>query len=199
MGKVIVDKMEEEMEVASELQILTDCKAGSERAFQKLVEKYYQEAYSMAYYWTHDSEAAFDISQDAFVRVYKHMGKFDLKKPFRAWLFTIVKHLSFNYNRRVKRRWSFWEDWLGGKKQSPPELISYQPSLEKGETKRQIWQALKKLPEKDKDIILLKDFENFSYQEISEILDIPIGTVMSRLFHARKKLARLLEGIFNEE
>jgi len=181
----------------SDRKLIERCQAGSQEAFRDLTRKYYQQAFSMAYYWTHNREIALDISQEAFIRVFKNLKKFDLNRSFKAWLFTIVKNLSLNYNTRFRKRRTLFSDFFSKPQNGSEFAAPGNSDYEKRELKQQVWQALGKLKENDRDIILLKDFEEYSYQEISEILNIPLGTVMSRLFNARKRLGQILEEVYH--
>ena len=181
------------MNPLSEREIIVECQNGSQVAFKQLVEVYYQQAFSMAYYWTHNREAALDISQDSFLRVYKNIQRFDLNRPFKAWLFRIVKNLAINYLERVRNRRTVFSDIFEDQNMSDGFAGKTIPNFEGRELKEVVWNALKQLRDNDRDIILLKDFEDYSYEEISEALEIPMGTVMSRLFNARKRLARILK------
>ncbi len=181
------------MAVETEKEIIEDCQNGDVSAFQKLVEKYYQEAFAMAYFWTHSREAALDISQDAFVRIYRHIRGFDLSRPFKAWLFIIVKNLSMNYLKRYRRKRIFFSDL---RLEHQPEYEVSDDFFEREKRRdnlQQILWGIRQLSETERDIILLRDIEDYSYQEIADTLGIPLGTVMSRLYYARKKLAKILE------
>ncbi len=186
------------MEIVTEQNLIVACQEGSEKAFKELVQKYYQQAYAMALVMTQNKEAAFDISQEAFLRIYRNFSSFDVRRSFKAWLFTIVKNLSLNYLERKKRRWITFTDFF--KSKNKPDIFTedFPETIERSEIRQQVLWALKQLGEQDRDIILLRDFESFSYQEISDILEIPVGTVMSRLYYARKKLARIIKEEHNE-
>jgi RNA polymerase sigma-70 factor (ECF subfamily) len=176
----------------SEKTLILECQTGSQSAYKKLVEMYYQDAYAMALVRTQNSEVALDISQEAFIRIFRNIKKFDFEHSFKAWLYTIVKNLCLNYLERYKKRRVVFTDFLY--KSNVQKLFVNEPDvgLDRDEIKSLCWQSLNQLKSQDRDIILLKDFEDYSYQDISEVLNIPIGTVMSRLFHARKKLATIL-------
>jgi RNA polymerase sigma-70 factor (ECF subfamily) len=180
------------MKNIDEKELLLSCQTGSEVAFKKLVHMYYKDAYAIALVRTHNQDAALNISQEAFIRIYKNIKSFDFNHPFKAWLYTIVKNLCINYWQRRRKKWTVFTDFFL-KPSYPSVLITESTdSIDQEETKKIVWKGLNQLKPEDKDIILLKDFEDFSYKEISELLDIPLGTVMSRLFHARKKLAQIL-------
>lgn len=180
-------------------ELIRASRQGSEEAFRHLVERYYQQAYAIALYWTHNREVALDISQESFVRVYRNLSRFDVNRPFKIWLYTIVKRLAINYLERYRKRWTVFSDYLSGSHSGSLPDAWHESSLEKRERQEQVWKALRELEEKDREIILLRDFEDFSYKEISEVLGLPIGTVMSRLFHARKKLANIIKEMNRDE
>lgn len=186
-----------EMERTDDKEILLRCQHGDEKAFQALVKRYYQKAYLTALYYTHNSEVALDISQEAFIRVHRNISRFDVGRSFAAWLHTIVKNLCTNYLSRYKRKRILFSDFFSGNRNASGKFLQAQPEerLEQEERHALVWKALQQLPENDREIILLKDFEDFSYLEISEVLDIPVGTVMSRLYYARRKLMKALEKV----
>ncbi|RMF58885.1 MAG: sigma-70 family RNA polymerase sigma factor [Calditrichaeota bacterium] len=172
--------------------------SGDHRAFEELVRRYYQKAYAMALVRVGNRDAALDISQDAFIRVYRNLSHFKMEYSFGAWLYTIVNNLCKNYLSRYRKRWVAFSDQY-------PEPGLKERALEvkpdENETSEDIgllYQALNKLSENDREIIILKDLQEFSYQEISEILQIPRGTVMSRLYYARKRLATIYKQLNSE-
>ncbi|RMH86251.1 MAG: RNA polymerase sigma factor, partial [Calditrichaeota bacterium] len=169
-----------------ERELLQRCRTGDKSAFEELVHRYYQTAYTLALYRVHNHEAALDISQEAFLRIYRHLQKVEVDRPFAAWLYTIVKHLSLNYLTRRRRRWLSFADAFpegnaaGDYGQYLPPLNTVSEEVEQHDRRRRLWNAINALPPKDREILVLKEFQEFSYQEISEALEIPIGTVMSR-------------------
>ena len=145
---------------------------------------------ALAIVGTHDD--AMELSQSAFIRAYQYFDNYDRSKNFFTWYYTILRNLCFNFirDKKNRREEAFPED----------EIIEYGGAnlldeYESKETNKLIEKALFKLDETDREIIILKEFESFSYKEISELLGIPIGTVMSKLFYARKKLSQKLQGI----
>ncbi len=165
------------------------------RAYETLVRRHYQNAYRTALLLTHNADVALDISQEAFVRVHRNLKRFNPDKPFGAWLYQIVKNLCLNFLQRHRKRWRVFTDVFTEKAPSLPDAgDSPLNKLLKDEKRQQVWKALQKLSAAEREIIILKDFNDFTYEEIADALQIPMGTVMSRLFYARKKLARLLGG-----
>lgn len=180
-------------------ELISQCQNGSKDAFCQLANKYYKDVYSMAYYWLEDREAAFDISQEAFLRVFRNIKKFDQNRPFKGWLYIIVKNLCFNYLKRYRKRRIVFSDYLlniDNDKITIPDLVTHPENIEKMEV---LWWGIRKLNKDEKEIVLLRDIEEFRYKEISDILGIPLGTVMSRLYKARKNLAHILNEYKNIE
>lgn len=191
-------------------ELILRCQAGDRQAFERLVKRHYQGAFRMALYWSRNREAALDISQEAFVRIYRNIQRFEVERCFAAWLYAITKNLCRNYRERQQKRWRVFSDLPAAPGDSSnshscleemeaalPEASS--ESMVEGEERyRLLWKAIRELPEDDREVIILKDLEEFSYREISEVLEIPIGSVMSRLYHARKKLARRVERLLGE-
>lgn len=136
-----------------------------------------------------------DISQEAFYRAFRAIKRFDITKNFYTWFYKILKNLCINHIQSKKNRRIYYIH--SNTNTFTPEITSTddnpQVQLEKKERSQLLINALNTLKEKDKDIIILKDFQELSYAEIADILNIPAGSVMSRLYYARKKLLKKLE------
>jgi len=171
--------------------LVADIKAGSKKAFGKLVERHKKTAFRLALGLVGNKDDAHDISQEAFLRVYRSAKTFDTSQPFLPWFYTIVSNLSRTWLRKrqaVDHRMVDVDDasYLLVDKANPESEF-----LEK-ETIACLRAALLKLPFDDREIITLQHFRGMSYDEIANLLGIPKGTVMSRLYYARKKLATLM-------
>jgi len=167
---------------------------GNPQAFGVLVKRYMQRAYYVALGLVGSPEDALDLSQEAFVRAYRHIRTFELDKAFFTWYYQILRNLCFNFLRRKKRhvlRFSEIPEHevlaLPSREQGPEE------DLERNELQRRVWRAIEKLTELEREVIVLREFQNLSYREMAEVLQCPVGTVMSRLYNARKHLAKLLK------
>lgn len=160
--------------------------------FEVLVKANMKRAYFTALGILGSHDAAMEISQEAFIKAYKHFNKFDRNKKFFTWYYRILKNLCLNTIRNEKRRQK--EDFL---EYENSKLVAENviDEYEKNETLRKLQEVLLKLDFEDREIIVLKVFEGLSYKEIAEILNIPVGSAMSRLFYARKKLAGKLKGV----
>ncbi|MCK4232308.1 RNA polymerase sigma factor [candidate division WOR-3 bacterium] len=174
--------------------------AGDKEAFAVIVARYTERAYRMALYILGSEQDAMDLSQDAFIRAYRNLKRFDVSRPFFPWFATILRNLCYNFLRRRKRKQAYnIEDFQIAAPSSPssaPSSPSSEPSSGIAvETKVALNKALSKLSPQDREIIGKFYFEQLSYAEIATELDIPIGTVMSRLYYARRHLKdRMLKG-----
>ncbi len=179
-----------------ERALLERCRAGDVEAFEPFVEKYRQRVWRLAYQVLHDREEAWDCTQDAFVRAFQSLGSFRGQSAFYTWLFRIAMNLATDRlrSRGAKAR-AFgtqpvpeeeWERTASDTEAGPDE------ASEGVERRERIRQALDALPPNARTIIMLSDVEGLSYREIASVLNCPIGTVMSRLHNARKRLRALL-------
>jgi RNA polymerase sigma-70 factor (ECF subfamily) len=185
--------------VIDDAELISQCKNGSKEAFGRLAKKYYNDVYSVAYYWLEDRDAAYDISQEAFIRAFRNIKNFNQHKPFKGWLYIIIKNLCVNYMKRYRKRRIVFTDYLSKTDSDAatfPDLVTHPENSEKKEI---LWWGIRQLNKSEKEIVLLRDIEEFSYKEVSDILNIPLGTVMSRLYHARKNLAYILREYRNDE
>lgn len=179
----------------SDESLVRRVRAGDTPAFGKLVERYMRRAYYAALGLVGSHEDALDLSQEAFARAFRARNRLDPKRPFFAWLYQIIRRLCFNYtrDRRTRRRGiESASRWLVHEA-AARSADNPQETLERREARERVTQALESLPDRDREILVLKEFEGLRYREIAELIGIPIGTVMSRLYAARRRLAAALE------
>jgi len=170
--------------------------AGDLAAFEQLVEKYRERVWRLAYHHLRDREEAWDVAQEAFVRAWQALPSFRGQSAFYTWLFRIVVNVATDRGRQRAAR----ARALGTEQVPAEELdrlmaaagVAPDDAARRLEERERIQQALRALPEHHRTIIMLSDLEGLSYREIAEVLSIPIGTVMSRLHNARKRLRELL-------
>lgn len=194
---VVQDRAANVRRITSDAQAIKLCQAGNKSAFRYLVDQYRERAYYSALGIVRSHEAALDLSQDAFVRAYRHIQKFDTTKKFFTWYYQILRNLCLNFIRDKKRHArSFSEVDESQIKALSDEREDASTMAEQNELKEALWAALDDLKPKEREIIMLKDFQDLPYKEIADILDIPIGTVMSRLFNARKALKAKIERFY---
>jgi RNA polymerase sigma-70 factor (ECF subfamily) len=179
-----------------ERSLIERCRAGDVAAFEPLVTKYRQRVWRLVFQVLRDREEAWDCAQDAFVRAFQSLGSFRGQSAFYTWLFRIAMNVATDRLRsRGAQARAFGtqpipaEEW---ERTAPdPEARPDQAALD-SERRQRISQALDTLPPNARAIIMLSDVEGLSYREIATVLNCPIGTVMSRLHNARKRLREAL-------
>ena len=177
-----------------EKTIIRNVQEGDVAAFEQLVNSYKQKAYYVALGFVANHEDALDLSQDAFVKAFKAIKTFDLNSPFFPWFYKIIKNHCLNYikkNQRVRND-SLEELEEETFAQFEDDRPDPRDQYADAEQRQHLWKAIDKLKPDFREIIIMKHFHNLSYKEIAEALDIPIGTVMSRLFTARQDLRELM-------
>lgn len=185
-----------------DLTLVKRVKTGDQRAFKLLVERYQRKIYAVALGMVKDKEEALDISQEAFVKVYKYLDHFKGDSSFYTWLYRITVNICIDALRKKQA--------LRGEQVELDEAVKMdlaeanigalgsrlgtnpQKSALRKELAEKIQQALETVPEKHRAILLLREVEGMSYEDLSRTLQIPKGTVMSRLFHARTKVQKIL-------
>jgi RNA polymerase sigma-70 factor (ECF subfamily) len=179
-----------------ERALIQRCIAGDAAAFEPLVEKYRQRVWRLAYQVLHDREEAWDVAQEAFVRAFHSLSSFRGQSAFYTWLFRITVNVATDRHRqRGAQARAFGpervteEEWT---RSMPDPGRGPDQEAARAEQRERIRRALDGLPPKARAIIMLSDVEGLSYREIAEVLNCPIGTVMSRLHNARKRLKGLL-------
>ncbi len=179
-----------------ERELIQRCIAGDASAFEPLVEKYRQRVWRLAYQVLHDREEAWDVAQEAFVRAFHSLPTFRGQSAFYTWLFRITINVATDRHRqRGAQARAFGpervteEEWA---RTTPDPGGGPDQAAARAEQRERIRQALDALPPKARTIIMLSDVEGLSYREIAEVLNCPIGTVMSRLHNARRRLKGLL-------
>lgn len=179
---------------AGEREAILRCQRGEAEAFKLLVERYQRLAYFVALGLVGCHDDAVDVSQEAFIRAFRHIRRFDAGRQFLPWFYQLLRNLCFNHlrARRAQRL-------LALEEADPQEVEAmahdYDPEVlvERDERARCVWQAIGRLPDRYREIIVLRHFQQLSYAQMAELLSVPVGTVMSRLYHARRALKRLLE------
>ena len=166
----------------SEKEVLESVIAGNREAYQGIVQRYMRTAYFIALGFVHNQQDALDISQDAFIRAFRKIKKFDPQKPFFPWFYRLMKNLCLDH---IKRRQRLNEIPLA-------EARVFKVEKQDKEIKEIIWKGIEELPVEQREIIILRYFQQYSYQEIAEITNKPVGTIMSSLFYAKKKLKAIV-------
>ena len=181
------------MQPEVEIELVRKCQSGDARFYEPLVRAYEPAGMRIALGMMGNVEDARDALQEAFVKAWGNLGRFDMKRPFGPWFFQILRnHCRDMLRSRLSRSKLEVED----------EAIETRPmdaeagperSRERGAAKEILWRGLDRIGADHREIIVLKELDGFRYPEIAEILGIPEGTVASRLFHARRALKDALE------
>jgi RNA polymerase sigma-70 factor (ECF subfamily) len=180
-----------------DILLIKECQAGQVSAFDRLVELYRKQIYQLAYCITDNHEDADDISQETFVRAYRAIGEFKGKARFSTWLRRITINLSINHLKSESLRKNVAND---GEKlnsdnfsQIPASAGNPLENVEAEELAQQIKVAMDSLPVVEKVVFFLRVHQGLSYREIAQSLGCPMGTVMSRLSRARRRLRNRLK------
>jgi RNA polymerase sigma-70 factor (ECF subfamily) len=171
---------------------MSQLKRGSKKALACLVDKYKKQAYFLALGMVGNSDDALDISQEAFIRVYNSAKTFDETKRFFPWFYAIIANLCRNLLRQRSSQSGQTVD-IADVEYMVTDNATPETEMIEREEKRHLFACMRKLNFKDREIINLKSFRMMSYNEIAALLNIPKGTVMSRLYNARKRLGKLME------
>ncbi|MCK6505206.1 sigma-70 family RNA polymerase sigma factor [Myxococcota bacterium] len=172
---------------------------GDATAYRGLVERYQGRIYAVCYSMVRNNEDARDLAQEAFVKAYQNLHRFQLRSSFYTWICRIAMNVSIDHLRRQKvRKAELFEDGVATKDQGGVLSFGHQredpgKNLERKRLQQRLMAALDELPEEQRQIIVLREIDGLSYKEIAEVMDTPEGTVMSRLFYARKKLQAALK------
>lgn len=174
----------------TEGQLVARSQEGDKEAFGELVRRYQRLTVSIAYRMSGDASLAEDAAQDAFLRAWRQLSRFQYRGrgSFRAWLCRIVTNITTDRLRRTRPAMSLESLSLPGDT-GPDETYL------RNEEARMVREAVLRLPEASRAALILREYEGLSYRQIAEALDIPIGTVMSRLNYARRKLREELGGV----
>jgi RNA polymerase sigma-70 factor (ECF subfamily) len=173
--------------------------AGDPLAYRGLVERYQTRIYHVCYGMVRNREDARDLAQDAFLKAYTHLATFRFSSSFYTWLCRIATNVCIDHLRKQKLRAADeFEDNLtrpGGDGVVKLSFYRSDPSkeLERQRLQKRIMDALADLAPNHRQVVILREIEGLSYKEIADICDIPEGTVMSRLFYARKRLQQALQ------
>jgi RNA polymerase sigma-70 factor (ECF subfamily) len=181
--------MNKELRDTTELELFEKIRAGSEEAFEILFRNYYTVLYKFTIRIVTDKQEAENIVQDLFVRFWIKRAEIYISSSIKSYLFTAARNSALNYIKR-ERRLTLLEDHsdIPGKVMHSPDS-----ELDKDETVAAVRKAISKLPEKCRQIYLMKKYDDLSYNEISEILGISVNTIKTQMKRAIKSLTRNLE------
>jgi RNA polymerase sigma-70 factor (ECF subfamily) len=180
---------------SQDLGLIDRALAGDNAAFEALFEKYREKVYRVVYGYVHDKDDALDVTQEAFIKAFKNLPGFERESGFYTWLTRIAINLAIDFRRRrARKKVVALEDYMDPEGKVGGSTGEPHPTrrLEERELRERYFQALEQLSEKHRTVFLLHTVEDMAYKDIASALDISIGTVMSRLHYARKRLQELL-------
>ncbi|MEM6795256.1 MAG: sigma-70 family RNA polymerase sigma factor [Acidobacteriota bacterium] len=187
------------MKALSEAELVRLARGGDAAARDELAHRHRQPAYFLALQLLGNPDDALDVAQDAMLRFFSTLHRFDAKRPVRPWLFQIVRNrvLDLYRRRKVRKHDSIDQAACEGDDRPALELVDTTVNLERDvahtQLQARLWQALSELTQAQREILVLRDYQDLAYSEIADTLNIPMGTVMSRLHGARKRLRAVLK------
>src|SRR6516165_595029 len=188
----------------SELDLVKRSQAGDTEAFDGLVTRYRTRVFSMIYNMVHSEQDAWDLAQDSFLKAWKSIGRFRGQSSFYTWIYRIVMNVTIDWLRKkqIKGAGAEFDDAIQLTEVDPAsrtvpkkEALPHE-AMERDEIRGRIEKAIAQLSPEHRAVILMKEVDDMQYHEIAEALGCSIGTVMSRLFYARKKLQSLLRDVY---
>jgi RNA polymerase sigma-70 factor, ECF subfamily len=188
---------------ADDRALVRAAQKGDMRAFEELVARHRDKIYARAYSMMRNEEEAIDLSQEAWVKGWQRLVQFQGDSSFGTWMTRIVINLCLDQLRKHKRQRTesieeMNEESGGVERQMPVITLNPTAGLERGELRQRIDRALGQLSYEHRTVLVLHEFEELEYKEIAKVMACSIGTVMSRLFYARRKMAALLADLKKE-
>ncbi|MEO7165821.1 MAG: sigma-70 family RNA polymerase sigma factor [Spartobacteria bacterium] len=187
-----------------ELDLVKRAQAGDNEAFDQLVGRFRTRVFAMIYNMVHNEQDAWDLAQDSFLKAWKSIARFRGQSSFYTWIYRIVMNVTIDWLRKkqVKGGGAEFDDAIQLKEIDPASrTVPHADALphermQHKEIRARIEAAIAQLSPEHRAVILMKEIEDMQYHEIAESLGCSIGTVMSRLFYARKKLQNLLRDVY---
>ena len=195
----------------SDSELVERAQAGDHGAFRELYDKYNRRVYATAFGVLRNSDDALEMVQEGYVKAYKNLGKFRGRSSFYTWLYRIVMNLCIDQTRKRKRRRKVDFDEAartldGGtdgvqEETLLPSFLGQDPArtFARKEMREHIGAALEQLSDSHRTVLVMREVDGLSYGEMAEMMECSTGTIMSRLFHARKNMQKLLRGFVGHE
>ena len=200
VGRAGAPSVREQLRALDDAGVVTSFLDGEERAFAELVERYQTRLLNFIYRTIGDREKAEDLVQEVFIRVYRHLHRFDRSKKFSTWIYTIASNLAKNELRNRSRNplvlfQTIRKNWQDDDRPLQFEDSSTRPDdlYRKRHLRELVESSVAQLPEHHREVFVLRELEGKSYEEIAEITDCNLGTVKSRLNRARTAFAAIIE------
>jgi RNA polymerase sigma-70 factor (ECF subfamily) len=188
----------------SDEELVKSAQKGETVAFEELVARHRDKIYARAFSMLRNEDEALDLSQEAWVKAWQRLSQFQGDSSFVTWITRIVINLCLDQLRKHKRQKTEsidqMDEELGGVERQMP-VVNPNPTekIEREELRMRIDKALAQLSSEHRTVLVLHEFEEMEYKEIAKAMDCSIGTVMSRLFYARRRMATLMAGFKREE
>ena len=189
---------------ADDATLVRAAQRGDTEAFEELVARHRDKIYARAWSMVRNEDEAVDLSQEAWVKGWQRLKQFHSESSFGTWITRIVINLCLDELRKRKRQrvesiQEMDEESGGVERQMPAVIVNPTERLERGELRQRIDRALGQLSHEHRTVLVLHEFEEMEYKEIAKTMECSMGTVMSRLFYARRKMAALLADLKNEK
>jgi RNA polymerase sigma-70 factor (ECF subfamily) len=195
-------RVEREPAAVDDRALVDAARAGDRGAFRTLFERYQRRAYSLAYGVVRNPDDALDIVQDAFIKAHRYLDKFEGTSSFYTWLYRIVMNLAIDHIRKSRRSKAVdftdatvkEDDSRVGEGDLIPRIIGGNPgrALMDKEIRARIEDALAELSDNHRAVLVMREMEGLSYEEMAQVMGCSKGTIMSRLFHARRNMQKRL-------
>jgi RNA polymerase sigma-70 factor (ECF subfamily) len=188
----------ERREPIDDRELVDAARGGDREAFRTLFERYNRRAYALALGVVRQADDALDVVQDAFIKAHKHLDKFEGTSSFYTWLYRIVMNLAIDHLRKHKRLTELRDGDEVSDDALLPQLLGGNPgrALMDKEIRNRIDQALAELSDNHRSVLVMRELEGLSYEEMAKVMGCSKGTIMSRLFHARKNMQRMLADLY---
>jgi RNA polymerase sigma-70 factor (ECF subfamily) len=193
-------KLRDALREATDADVVGAFLGGEDRAFQELVERYQTRLLNFVFRTIGDRERAEDLVQEVFIRVYRHIHRFDTTKKFSTWVYTIASNLAKNELRNRSRNPLVLFQTIAGRHDDEERPLQFEDAssrpddmYEQRHLQGLVEQTVMQLPEHHRQVFVLREIEGKSYEEIAEITHCNLGTVKSRLNRARTAFAAIIE------
>ena len=174
---------------SEDVELVARAKTGDTDAFEVLVKRYRNEVFALSYHFVRNREQAWDVSQEVFIKAHNALARFRGDASFKTWLMRITANQCKDYLKKRRLETVSFDDSRYAA-DAPTHVLPPDRSLEAREIGEAVQKALDKLSHKHRTAFVLREFEGLSYEEMAQVMNCSIGTVMSRLHHARKKLQK---------
>lgn len=187
----------EEKNKLSDKALISLIKNGDKEAFSILIKRYEKKVLNILYLQLGNTPDLEDLAQEVFIKVFKNVKNFRGESQFSTWLYRIAVNVSYDYKRKSKDIYSLDDPLKEDEEDTFEKIIPNNDEdplsiIEGEELRNKLRKLIKELPKEYQEVLILREYEGLSYEEISKILNCPIGTVESRLFRARKELKEKL-------